>query len=199
MRFRVRDALLVPVAALLVLPLAACGEEQPASPASDVPGSASPGHQGHGNGHHMHGGRESATPAYLLPGDVRTGRFAALPGAPSTASDISGSAWVTQNDKGTTLTIEVTGLRPSTGYAGHLHTQPCSQDDGGPHFTFDPGGPQQPPNEVHVAFTADHLGNGLTTVENPRRVGDGAQAVVLHDATGRSRLVCADLLPAPTT
>jgi hypothetical protein len=45
-----------------------------------------------------------------------------------------------------------------------------------------------------VGFTADHRGNGITTVRNPRRVGEGAQAVVLHDASGVGRLVCADLL-----
>ncbi|MDQ4007259.1 MAG: hypothetical protein M3211_04075 [Actinomycetota bacterium] len=188
----------MPVAALLVTP-AACGEAQPAPSASDARSAASPDHQGHGYGHHRHGGGGPRTPAYLVPGDVRTGLFAALPGAPRTASDISGSAWVTENAKGTTLTLEVTGLRPSSQYVGHLHTQPCNQDDGGPHFAFDPAGPKQTPNGMYLGVTADQRGNGITTGKKPRGVGEGAQAVVLHNATGGSRLVCADLSPAPTT
>ena len=136
------------------------------------------------------------TPAYAVDGDLRTGSFQPLSEASEGALRISGDAWVAENVNGTTVTADLSGLEVGADYVGHLHAQPCGQDDGGPHFAFDPEGPETPPNEVHFGFTAGHHGGGSVTVDNPRRVGSGARSVVVHDAMSENRLVCADLRPA---
>ncbi|MGH3815335.1 MAG: hypothetical protein ACRDUV_23280 [Pseudonocardiaceae bacterium] len=196
MRVRLRNVLLLPCAACLAFSLAACGEDDAATQGSGSTGSASQSRVDHGDGHMHGGGGAHMTQAYVLDGELRTGSFQALTGAPRAASQIGGRAWVAEDGEGTTATVEVTGLRPGVEYVGHLHAQPCSQDEGGPHFAFNPRGPEEPPNEVHFGFVADHHGSGAATVRNPRRVGSGARSVVVHDAKSEDRLVCADLRPA---
>jgi hypothetical protein len=145
----------------------------------------------------MHGGSGTdMPPAYALDGALRTGSFQPLSEASKAAFRITGDAWVAENGNGTTVTADLAGLEVGADYEGHLHAQPCGQDDGGPHFAFDPEGPETPPNEVHFGFTAGHHGGGAVTVHNPRRVGSGARSVVVHDAMSENRLMCADLRPA---
>ncbi|WP_234379931.1 copper resistance CopC family protein [Streptomyces caniscabiei] len=58
----------------------------------------------------------------------------------------------------------------------HLHAQSCSAKNGGDHFQFEKDGATTPPNEVHLMFTADKSGMGMTTVNNDRKTGeDGRQ------------------------
>ena len=185
-------------AACLALVLAACGQEQPAAqqsaqqPADSPSANSSPEH----SHDHMHGGSTTTlAPAYDASGELRMGTFQPLPDAPGAASDISGHVWTAENADGTRTTVEAMGLRPGSAYMGHLHAQPCARDAGGPHFAFDPDGPEAPPNEVHLMLTADQQGMGMATVENSRQVGAKAQSAVLHVPGGDARMVCADLSP----
>ncbi len=134
-----------------------------------------------------------ATPADEVDGDVAEGTFTVLDTAPPGSEDVAGQAWLAQNDDGTTVTIRLTGLEPGVDYVSHLHAQTCAEDNGGEHFAFDPDGVETPPNEIHLAFTADDEGTGTATVTNDQRVGDAAPAVVVHPADAMdNRLACAD-------
>ena len=134
-----------------------------------------------------------ATPADEVDGDVQKGTFLVLPTAPPGSEDVGGDAWLAQNDEGTTVTVRLTGLEPGIEYVSHLHAQTCEQDNGGPHFAFDPDGEEVPPNEIHLGFTASEDGSGEATVTNDRRVEDQAPAIVIHPADAMdNRLVCAD-------
>ncbi|CAN5205276.1 hypothetical protein BH09ACT12_BH09ACT12_00280 [soil metagenome] len=134
-----------------------------------------------------------ATPADEVDGDVATGTFSVLDTAPPGSEGVAGQAWLAQNDDGTTVTIRLTGLVPDTAYVSHLHAQTCADDDGGPHFTFDPAGGDDPPNEVHLAFTSTEDGVGEATITNDGQVGDRAPAIVVHPADAMdNRLACAD-------
>lgn len=185
---------LLPSTVCLALAVAGCGQSQSAGGGGEQP-STSPSSSGHGHDdHHSHSDGDSGPPAYSLTGDLRTGRFAALPGAPQEeTANLSGDIWVAENDDGTAVTVELTGLQAGADYMGHLHAQACDQDAGGPHFAFDPDGSEMPPNEVHFGFTANEQGAGAATVHNPQRVGTEARSAVLHSPSGDDRLVCADL------
>jgi hypothetical protein len=192
MYVRYRNFLLV-CCTCLTLALAGCGPQdatgQDSGTASDMTESGEAVDSQHEHG--SSGG--GMTPAYSLSGERRTGTFRALPTPTQQARQMDGMAWVTENSHGTTTTVEVTGLDAGTEYVGHLHARPCSKDQGGPHFAFNPGGPEEPPNEVHFGFTAGDDGSGSATVMSSRRVGSGARSVVVHDASSEDRLVCADL------
>ncbi len=141
----------------------------------------------------MMGGDPDATPADQVDGEVRSGEFTVLDTAPPGSDDAAGQAWLAQGDDGTTVTIRLTGLAADTVYLAHLHAEPCATDNGGPHFQFEVGGSDQPPNEIHLAFTSDDAGSGEVTVTHDQKVGDGAPSVVVHPATSMdNRLACAD-------
>ncbi len=138
-------------------------------------------------------GDPSAPPAFSVPGArLRTARLTLLKTRPPGLDDASGTAWMATHPHGTTVTVEMVGLKPGDHYLAHLHAQPCSQDNGGGHFRFDPNGPAAPPNEVHLAFTADQAGHGFMTVNN-QQTADNAKALVVHPAIAPdSRIACAD-------
>ena len=79
--------------------------------------------------------------------------------------DVQGTAVIARHAGGTTVTTELTGLLPNVDYISHVHAEPCA-DDGGPHYQFEVGGSEFPPNEIHLAFTSDNDGNGFMTAEN---------------------------------
>ena len=135
-----------------------------------------------------------ATPANELAGaDLESGLFRLLDTAPPNSEAVSGQAWLAQDESGTTVTVRLRGLVPGDTYMAHLHEQPCGRDAGGDHFAFDADGPEVPPNEVHLGFVASSEGTGVATVTNDQRVGDGAQAIVVHPAAAMdNRLACAD-------
>ncbi|WP_329051920.1 superoxide dismutase family protein [Streptomyces violaceus] len=139
-------------------------------------------------------GDPSATPADRIPGaEVVKGTFALLDTRPPGMDDVKGAAWLAQGSKGTTVTVSLTGLKPGDAYMAHLHAQQCSADNGGEHFQFDKGGATTPPNEVHLMFKADKSGMGKTTVNNPRKTGQDALAVVVHPRKAMdNRIACAD-------
>jgi hypothetical protein len=139
-------------------------------------------------------GDPSATPAYKMPGaDVVKGAFKLLDTRPPGMDDVKGTAWLAQGAKGTTVTVSLTGLKPGHHYMAHLHAQHCSAANGGEHFQFSKGGAAKPPNEVWLTFTADKSGMGMTTVNNAKKTGKGAVALVVHPMEAMdNRIACAD-------
>lgn len=128
----------------------------------------------------MNMGDPDATPAGDVPGaDVVEGTFVLLDTRPDGYDDVTGTAQLARYDGGTTVTTEVFGLMPGEDYISHVHAQSCAED-GGPHYKFDPDGSDMPPNEIHLAFTADEEGRGYTTAENDMVAGDDAVAFVVH-------------------
>jgi hypothetical protein len=114
--------------------------------------------------------------------DTVSGAFEVLIGAPAGYDNLSGEAELTRSDGGTTTTIDLTGLVPDTEYTAHLHTGGCGgADPGGPHFKFDPSGGDEPPNEIHLAFTSNGDGSGKAEASSDQEVPVGeAGSVVLH-------------------
>jgi hypothetical protein len=113
-----------------------------------------------------------------------TGQFAPVAGAPAGDAKVDGEVELTRSGGGTTVSISVTGLEPKTDYIAHLHTGGCDQaDPGGPHFQFEKGGPEEPPNEIHLEFTSNAAGEGEAEASSKREVPVGeAGAVVIHVA-----------------
>ena len=118
--------------------------------------------------------------------DTVAGTFEPLPEAPAIYDNISGEAELTRSDGGTTVAISLTGLTPNAEYMAHLHTEGCeASDPGGPHFKFDPQGGDEPPNEIHLSFTANGDGSGKAEATADQEVPGGeAGSVVLHFADG---------------
>jgi hypothetical protein len=114
--------------------------------------------------------------------DTVAGTFEVLPEAPAGYDNVSGEAKLTRKDGETTTAISLDGLEPDTEYMAHLHTGGCSgSDPGGPHFKFDADGSDEPPNEIHLAFTANGDGSGDAEVTSDQEVPVGeAGSVVLH-------------------
>jgi hypothetical protein len=138
-------------------------------------------------------GAPSATPAAQVAGArLRTSPFTLLNTRPPGLDNATGTAWLATHPGGTTVTVEMMGLKPGDTYPAHLHAQPCSQNNGGPHFKFDPQGPAMPPNEVHLTLTADQGGHAFMTVTN-QQAADGATSIVVHSAINPdNRIACAD-------
>ncbi|WP_328504351.1 superoxide dismutase family protein [Streptomyces sp. NBC_00457] len=139
-------------------------------------------------------GDPSATPAdKIRDADVVKGTFQLLDTRPPGLDDVKGTVWLAQSPKGTTVTVSLTGLKPGDAYMAHLHAQQCSAENGGEHFQFEKGGATTPPNEVHLMFTADKSGMGMTTVNNTRKTGEEAVALVVHPRDAMdNRIACAD-------
>ncbi|NLU76047.1 superoxide dismutase family protein [Streptomyces sp. HNM0575] len=145
----------------------------------------------------MHGkamGDPHATPASKIPdADVVKGPFKLLDTRPPGMDDVNGTAWQAQGPKGTTVTVSLTGLKPGDTYMAHLHAQHCSAENGGEHFQFKKGGPAKPPNEIHLMFKADKDGKAMTTVNNKKKTGKDAVALVVHPHKAQdNRIACAD-------
>lgn len=115
-------------------------------------------------------------------GDTVSGAFAAVAGAPSAYSEVGGEAVLTRSGGGTEVTIALTGLEPETEYMAHLHTEGCGgSDPGGPHFQFEKGGSEEPPNEIHFEFESNAAGEGKAVAKSEKEVPAGeAGSVVVH-------------------
>lgn len=116
--------------------------------------------------------------------DTVAGTFEPLPDTPAVYDNITGEADLTRSDGETTIAISLDGLAPNAEYAAHLHTGGCAGGDlGGPHFKFDPNGSDEPPNEIHLSFTANGDGSGEAEVTSDQEVPEGeAGSIVLHFA-----------------
>jgi hypothetical protein len=115
-------------------------------------------------------------------GTAVTGKFVTLAEAPASDFQVNGEAELERTEGGTVLSISVSGLEPKARYIAHLHTGGCDQaDPGGPHFQFEKGGSEKPPNELHLKFAANGAGEGRATISSKREVPPGeAGSVVIH-------------------
>lgn len=141
----------------------------------------------------MNMGDPDATPASeVAGGELVSGTFALLDTRPSGYDGVTGTAEMARHDGGTTVTIEVSGLQPGVEYISHVHAEPCT-NNGGPHYQFEVGGSELPPNEIHLLFTADEDGNGFMTAENEQTVDERAVAIVVHPLDlVDNKIACAD-------
>lgn len=117
------------------------------------------------------------------------GAFALVPNAPSAFAGLDGTAKLTHGaDGGSDVSIALSGLRPNVRYLSHVHVGTCDQPDpGGPHFKFDPNGPDTPPNEIHLRFTSNATGNATTSAHSERALPDGvAGSIVVYQDTPTS-------------
>jgi hypothetical protein len=124
------------------------------------------------------------------------GSFEALPGAPSAYAKLAGDAELTRADGGTTAEIQLGGLEPNTAYVAHLHTGGCDRPDaGGPHFQFEKGGSEEPPNEIHFEFESNAKGEGSAKATSDQEVPAGeAGSIVLHLADDHHSAMAAVLV-----
>ena len=113
-----------------------------------------------------------------------SGTFEPVSGAPAEYASVAGEATLERSDDGTAVSLQATGLEPKTAYVAHLHSEGCEQaEPGGPHFKFDPQGSDEPPNEIHLEFSANGSGSGNAKASSEREVPRGeAGSVVLHEA-----------------
>jgi hypothetical protein len=117
--------------------------------------------------------------------EIVSGDFTPVAGAPAAYSEVSGEAEIERPESGgATVSLGVTGLEPKTAYVAHLHSGGCDQaDPGGPHFQFEKGGSEEPPNEIHLEFKSNAAGEGEAEASSKREVPVGeAGSVVIHTA-----------------
>lgn len=116
--------------------------------------------------------------------EVLSSEFALVADAPDGYEAVAGEATLDRSEDGTEASIELSGLEPDTEYVAHVHAAGCDQaDPGGPHFKFDPNGPDEPPNEIHFSFTSNAEGEGSAEASSDRRIPDGdAGSIVVHAA-----------------
>jgi hypothetical protein len=128
------------------------------------------------------GGSEDATTDTGGEETAISGQLEPTADAPAGYAEVAGEAALERADGGTTVSLAATGLEPKTAYVAHLHTGGCDQaDPGGPHFQFEKGGSEEPPNEIHLEFTSNAAGAGEATATSKREVPAGeAGSLVLH-------------------
>ncbi len=175
----------------LIMATAACGNKSEVAAAADA---GAGDEAGHDHSSHDHGddlvsniegmgalmGDPDATPATEIEGaELISVTFGLLDSRPDGFDGTTGTADVARHDNGTTVTLELDGLDPGRQFIAHVHEGSCD-DNGGPHYKFDPDGPDTPPNEIHLLFSSDGDGNGFMTVENLKVVDDDAQSIVVH-------------------
>lgn len=105
------------------------------------------------------------------------------------------TADVKSEDSGSTLKLDVTGLKPNRGYAAHAHNKPCGDngDAAGPHFQHkkdpkaDKDNPSDnpkyanPKNEIWLDLKTDGKGKGSSTSDVDFALGEkGPASVVIH-------------------
>ncbi|MFC7341785.1 hypothetical protein [Saccharopolyspora griseoalba] len=192
LRSNIRRSSSVVAAVAACAALAGCGggtDDQPTQqPAPHEAGQ----HEQAGQHESMNMGDPTLPRADTIEGaNLRTGELKLLPTRPPGLDGAKGTAFLATHQGGTTVTVEMTGLKPGSKYKSHLHAKPCSQENGGGHFQFDPNGAETPPNEVHLVFTADAQGKAMTTANNDRPAD--AKSLVVHPAEfSDNRVACAD-------
>ena len=112
------------------------------------------------------------------------GTFAPVRGAPSPFVGVAGSVALSDGTAGgSDVSVALSGLVPNARYVSHLHAGTCEQPDpGGPHFKFDPDGPDVPPNEIHLELASNATGHATARVHSSRRISEGAAgSIVVHE------------------
>jgi hypothetical protein len=172
-----------------VMVAAACGASNGAASDAEAPSVESGATMGP-----MDMGDASLTRADAISdASVVSGSFELLDTAPDGFEALSGTAWLARHQGGTTVTLDLSGLVPDSGYVAHVHSGVCDEA-GGPHFRFDAEGRTTPPNEIHLVFHGSADGVGFMTVANPGRVGGDARSVVVHSTGGAApKVACAEL------
>jgi superoxide dismutase, Cu-Zn family len=174
------------VAPAVVLALVACGgPEQAGTPARqpDAPTIQQPALE------------EVSAEGVLATPDRAQNAFTYDPGVAPEGALLSVEAG--DEEGATEVRLEVSGLRPSRGYAVHAHTQPCGPTGAaaGPHYQneVDPAAtPERPSadpafanprNEIWLDLRTDEQGNGKTSSTAPFTFSDRAPAsIVIHQA-----------------
>jgi hypothetical protein len=126
--------------------------------------------------------------------EIVSGELTALADVPPGYANVTGEAELSRGAKGSTMRLSVSGLEPETAYIAHLHTGGCAQPDpGGPHFQFEPGGSEEPPNEIHLELTSDAAGEATVQTRSKRQVPVGeAGSIVLHVDESHSEMATFD-------
>lgn len=119
------------------------------------------------------------------------GSFKAVADAPAGSDKAAGDASMTRSDDKTVVAVNLTGLTADAEYMAHVHNKPCSEDSGGKHYQYEPGGSEVPPNEIHLSLKADADGKASATTESARKAGPEAVSVVVHYQD--KKMLCADL------
>ena len=190
-----RRAAVVP--ALLALGLAACGSDADTTSntaaSTEAPMSSDMDNM---DDMDMNMGDADATPADEVAGAaLARGEYELMDSRPAGYDDVAGTAVIARSPMGTTITTELTGLLPNVDYISHAHAQACDDDDAGPHYQFEVGGSEMPPNEIHLAFTSDNDGNGFMTAENAQIAGTDAVAFVVHPTEFiDNKIACVDFV-----
>jgi superoxide dismutase, Cu-Zn family len=142
-------------------------------------------------------------PARPLAGTF-TGTFADFPDPPKGTGKIGGTVTMVVSATRTVLTLTAAGLDDKASYVAHVHAQPCSVEEAGGHFRFDPTGPAAPPNEVWLTPITVTRGKGSARATADKPVNSDAKSVVIHlkravganaDEPKPPKLACADLTP----
>jgi hypothetical protein len=200
--------MLAPVAAAMLL-LAACGGSDDKDNASQsnsgtdsgsTSASAAPSSDSMA-GMDMSTPMATSTPEALAAGTYE-GTFSNVADAPAGSKAVGGTATMTTTKNGATFEIAATGLNPKAVYVAHVHKDACSQDEGGTHFQFTPGGEAKPPNEIWLTPTVSSSGKGTAKTSVDKPVNSDAKSVVIHqkraegettDAAKPPKVACADL------
>lgn len=124
------------------------------------------------------------------------GKISALDAA---TSDASGAALLVRVDGGSLVSLQVSGLNPSTMYPAHVHNLPCAQQAGG-HYQHVMDGGVNATNEVWPTLMTDDAGQGRSFVSVDKVLREDAVAIVVHDqAAPNPKLLCADLISTSLT
>jgi hypothetical protein len=113
---------------------------------------------------------------------------------PIGGGDLGGQVLLVRSDQGTLVSVHGNGLTESTMYPVHVHSWPCSADDGGGHYKKDPTvGTTEETNEIWLTLSTG-AGSSIYNVwkTTSHAVRGDALSVVVHD-DGGAKLMCADL------
>jgi hypothetical protein len=126
----------------------------------------------------------------------KTGVFSPFASAEAQDGGIGGTAKMTMSAIGTSLVVDVTGLKSGVDYVSHVHTLPCAVAGAGPHYVIDPlaaaGGAA---NEIWPWVAPNAQGGSSTRLESEHWSRPDAQSVVIHRVLvdGALKVACADL------
>ncbi|WP_088286383.1 hypothetical protein [Kineosporia sp. A_224] len=130
--------------------------------------------------------------ARTVPGRRLTrGTLAPAPGRPAGTQAVAGTAWLAAGTTGTTVTVELTGLPPTTWFMVHLQVGPCSDPDAAA-FEF-PAAAAGPAHELHVMFATRDDGTATVSGEDPGDAGSAVRSVAVLPESMTGRVACADL------
>ena len=112
--------------------------------------------------------------------------------AATTVSVVPGAAFQTVS------TLQISGriMRDGSQLQGffpvHVHVNRCDDENGGPHYMFDPEGPVDADNEIWMSF--ENTPNSVVTSHEQRADINGFNSVIIHTSEpGNARALCCNL------